>query len=61
MQGYNLGGLKDSYEPSWRKEVLTVRCRGCGNTWKEEVEFRGTVAGYARTYDRCDLCIRTGE
>lgn len=37
-------------------EEMTVICRRCGNTWKEEVTHCGVISGFPRVYDYCDRC-----
>lgn len=53
MKGFNLP-FKPLQEVT---EELAVRCKRCGNIWKEEITHWGIYAGYARDYDCCEKCI----
>ena len=44
-----------------RTETLSVICKHCGNVWQEEIEHYGVIAGWARSYDRCDKCYTPAE
>lgn len=58
-KGYFSGNLFNKREEV--TEILSVNCRRCGNTWKEEVTHYGTLLGYARSYDYCDRCEQVEE
>ena len=44
-----------------KTEIMSVRCRRCGNVWQEEVTHYGAIAGYARNYDCCEKCITSDD